>query len=100
MRLGFNSVQGKYQDLVLHEIPEAVVERDIAIFLETETKRIRNDYNSTIISALQLPENWPSKPDLETLVNMSVPLFLFAATACRFIGELIEGNPQEQLPYF
>ncbi|KAG9253804.1 uncharacterized protein F5Z01DRAFT_681771 [Emericellopsis atlantica] len=100
VRLGFHGVQGTYQDLVLHEIPETVVKTDIAIFIETETKRIRNDYNDTTISALQLPESWPSRPDLEALVNMSVPLFIFAATACRFIGELMEGNPQEQLETF
>ncbi|KAI6779000.1 uncharacterized protein J7T54_004494 [Emericellopsis cladophorae] len=100
VRLGFHGVQATYQDLVLHEIPETVVKADIAVFIETETKRIRNDYNGTTIKALQLPENWPSRPDLEALVSMSVPLFIFAATACRFIGELMEGKPQEQLETF
>ena len=33
IRLGFSAIHGQYQDLVLHEIPEPVVEHDISTYL-------------------------------------------------------------------
>ena len=32
IRLGFTGIKGKYQDLVLHEIPKPIIEHDIAAF--------------------------------------------------------------------
>ncbi|KAG5802412.1 hypothetical protein H9Q74_013588 [Fusarium xylarioides] len=40
IRLGFSEVQGLYQDLVLHEIPEQIVKHDIIVFLNDEFEKI------------------------------------------------------------
>ncbi|GKT86188.1 vegetative incompatibility protein HET-E-1 [Colletotrichum tofieldiae] len=97
VRLGFNAVQGTYNNLVLHEIPAPVIEHDIAAFLEYELARIRDDYNSSVSKERQLPPLWPDQSNIQALVRMAVPLFIFAATTCRFLGQRRCGNPEHQL---
>ncbi|EPS43385.1 hypothetical protein H072_2594 [Dactylellina haptotyla CBS 200.50] len=41
--------------------------------------KIREEY--------ELPEDWPGDEKIQTLVEMAVPLFIYAATLCRFIGD-------------
>ncbi|KAK0710404.1 hypothetical protein B0T21DRAFT_352613 [Apiosordaria backusii] len=97
IRLGFNEIKGKYQDLVLHEIPKPIIEHDIATYLDFELARIRNDYNALSPGGRQLPHDWPGSQIVKDLVQMAVPLFIFAATACRFIRDRKYGGPDRQL---
>ncbi|KAE8334733.1 hypothetical protein BDV24DRAFT_172015 [Aspergillus arachidicola] len=76
IRLGFKQ-DNNHQDLILHELPKPVIERDIRLFLEHKLSEIQNGRS--------LPPAWPGKKATEELVQISVPLFIFAATACRFI---------------
>ncbi|EAQ88969.1 hypothetical protein CHGG_05588 [Chaetomium globosum CBS 148.51] len=91
IRLGFKDVQGKYQGLALHQIPEQVVEQDISTFLASELTRIKGDYNG------QVPLGWPGEGDIRTLAQMAVPLFIFAATVCRFVDDQGRSNPAKRL---
>jgi hypothetical protein len=91
IRLGFKDVQGKYQGLALHQIPEQVVEQDISTFLGYELARIKKAYNG------QLPLGWPGEDDIRTLAQMAVPLFIFAATVCRFVDDKGRSNPAKRL---
>jgi hypothetical protein len=97
VRLGFKSIHGKYQDLVLHEIPKPIISHDIAAFLNYELARIKEDYNNITPSELQLSEGWPGSQSMDALVHMAVPLFIFAATVCRFIGDPAWSDPAGQL---
>ncbi|KAK3897806.1 hypothetical protein C8A05DRAFT_38616, partial [Staphylotrichum tortipilum] len=97
IRLGFRDIEGKYQDLVLHEIPKPIIERDIAVFLNFELARIRNDYNALSPADQQLPLDWPGCQTAQALVEMAVPLFIFAATICRFIRDPAWCDPDGQL---
>ncbi|PNP58274.1 hypothetical protein THARTR1_01789 [Trichoderma harzianum] len=97
LRLGFRKIEGTYKDLVLHEVPVPIIESDILKFLEYELLKIRNDYNLTRPDELKLPESWPDNHDIDILVKMAVPLFIFASTTCRFIADCRHGNPQRQL---
>ncbi|KXX73153.1 Vegetative incompatibility protein HET-E-1 [Madurella mycetomatis] len=97
IRLGFSSIKGKYQDLVLHEIPKPIIEHDIAAFLNSELAGIRNDYNALSPGGLQLLPDWPGSQTVQLLVEMAVPLFIFAATVCRFIGDPAWCDPNGQL---
>ncbi|KAK3902612.1 hypothetical protein C8A05DRAFT_15350, partial [Staphylotrichum tortipilum] len=98
VRLGFSDIEGKYQDLVLHEIPKPIIEHDIATFLDFELARIRHDYNAVSPADRQLPPEWPGCHVVQALVDMAVPLFIFAATMCRFIRE--SGyDPRQQLTH-
>ncbi|KAL4980453.1 hypothetical protein BDW66DRAFT_147394 [Aspergillus desertorum] len=42
---------------------------------------------SNIRDENSLPPDWPRDDEIEKLVELSVPLFIFAATVCRFIGD-------------
>lgn len=100
IRLGFSEVQGTYQDLVLHKIPIQIVEHDIYAFLADEFRRIRDSFNMTVGDERKLPSDWPGQQTLQDLTQMAVPLFIFAATVCRFIDNRKRGNPQKQLREF
>ncbi|KAH7201202.1 hypothetical protein DER44DRAFT_827832 [Fusarium oxysporum] len=93
IRLGFSEVQGSYQDLVLHEIPVEIVEHDILVFLNNEFKKIRHSFNMTVGGERKLPPDWPGRRTVQSLAQMAVPLFIFAATVCRFVGDRKRDSP-------
>ncbi|KAJ5390254.1 uncharacterized protein N7496_001322 [Penicillium cataractarum] len=76
--LGFSEIADhRYQNLALHEIPEEVTERDIRLFLQDRFATIKHDRNFS--------QDWPGDDVIQKLVTMSVPLFISAATICRYI---------------
>ncbi|KAJ5936835.1 WD40-repeat-containing domain protein [Penicillium verhagenii] len=76
--LGFSEItEDKYRDLALHEIPEEVTEHDIHLFLQDRFAKIRQDRD--------IFQGWPGDEAIQQLVTMSVPLFISAATVCRYI---------------
>jgi NACHT domain len=75
--------------LVLHEIEPTVVATDIQLFLKSSLKATRQLY--------RLDELWPSEQEVNTLVQLSSGLFIFAATAIRFIHHESYNDPQGQL---
>ena len=92
IRLGFKQMlDGTYQDLILHNIPKVTIENDIAIFLEHELRVVSKQRS--------LPLGWPSKEQIQALVQMAIPLFIFASTACRYIGDERD-NPKKRLEIF
>ncbi|KAI3572621.1 hypothetical protein IWW34DRAFT_637073 [Fusarium oxysporum f. sp. albedinis] len=97
IRLGFSEVQGSYQDLVLHDIPTQIVEHDIIVFLDDEFRKIRHEFNLTVCDERKLPPDWPGRPTVQSLAQMAVPLFIFAATVCRFVGDSRRRNPRTRL---
>ena len=44
-------------------------------------------YNAEPPSGTPLDDDWPGDKVLEILAEMAVPLFIFAATICRFVGD-------------
>lgn len=92
IRLGFKNHE--YHNLILHELPKTVVEDDIRLFLKNKLADIRHEHPLSL--AYPLPPVWPGNEIIEKLVNMAVPLFVFAATLCRFIGD-VDGVPDERL---
>ncbi|KAJ4865555.1 NACHT domain-containing protein [Trichoderma breve] len=75
-RLGFKDMgESYYQDLILHEIPEADIEHDIRFFLNHRLAEVRK--------SRMLREEWPGEININTLTTISTPLFIFAATMCR-----------------
>ena len=45
----------------------------------------------------QLTQDWPDQSSFDTLVKMTVPLFIVAATICRFISDRKIGTPRKLL---
>lgn len=95
IRLGFKDISGTYEGLALHEMEESVIKEDISTFLEHDLATIRNDYNRQVLPKRQLPTDWPGERNVQILVDMATPLFIFAATVCRFICDRRCGRPYE-----
>ncbi|KAJ9481264.1 hypothetical protein VN97_g12229 [Penicillium thymicola] len=89
IQLGFSEIRNQdYQDLVLHNIPEAVTAHDISFFLNWRLSKVRKQRS--------LPVDWPGGTDIQALVTLSVPLFIFAATVCRVLEDP-QWDPEESL---
>jgi hypothetical protein len=80
VRHGFSLVPDQdHQDFVLHDISQSVVNGDIFNFLQ--------DALSDVQQKFALTENWPGEEAIRHLVRKSAGLFIWASTACQFIGE-------------
>ena len=89
IRLGFSEMSStEYQDVILHEVRKETIGRDIFVFFKCEFEKIRKQRG--------LPLHWPGEETICVLVEMAVPLFIFAATVCRFIGDK-RSNPRRNL---
>lgn len=93
IRLGFKNIKGTYEDLVLHELPAPTIEHDITVFLRHKLNLIKKEADQRQ-EERKLPENWPGEAAMQKLVTMAMPLFIFASTICRLIGDYRLGNPQ------
>ncbi|SCO91194.1 related to RSA4-WD-repeat protein required for maturation and efficient intra-nuclear transport [Fusarium oxysporum] len=90
---GFRAIDGSYQNMELHRIPQSIIEFDISVFLHHEFAKIRENFNMLVEEGLELPVHWPGEANLMKLTMAASPLFIFAATLCRFISDSHLGNP-------
>lgn len=97
IRLGFAKISGSYRALILHDMPADTIKHDIMTFLLHEFERIRDDFNSLAPKELELPTMWPGEVVIDRLTNMAVPLFIFAATVCRFVKDYKVDSPSDRL---
>ncbi|CAG8140451.1 unnamed protein product [Penicillium nalgiovense] len=88
IRLGFEGIADAHQDLVLHEIEMPVIEHDISLYFEDQFQRLKQRRS--------FPSDWPGDAATKGLVDRAVPLFIAAATLCRFIDDA-KWNPQKRL---
>jgi hypothetical protein len=72
-------LQAEHQDFILHNVPATIVNHDILLFLEYNLRIIRQEWT--------LGADWPGELVLRQLVLYACGLFIWAATACRFIRE-------------
>ncbi|KAL4756765.1 uncharacterized protein BDW70DRAFT_144418 [Aspergillus foveolatus] len=66
------------QYLILHTIPEPIITRNISPFLKYRFSKLRKKHSI-------LPEGWPAKDRLQTLVIIGILLLIFTTTVCRFL---------------
>jgi hypothetical protein len=71
--------QAEHQDFMLHNVPPTIVNHDIRLFLEYNLGTIRQEWS--------LGADWPGEVVLRQLILYACGLFIWAATACRFIRE-------------
>jgi NACHT domain len=80
IRHGFYQIPDtEHQDFILHSISPSVVDRDISNFLEYNLGLIRQERC--------LGTGWPGEQVIKRLVQKASGLFIWAATACRFVSE-------------
>ncbi|KAJ5697656.1 hypothetical protein N7488_011340 [Penicillium malachiteum] len=73
---GFQPIDN--DEVILHEIESSIIKDDLGVFLRERLGRIRDGY--------RLAESWPGEEITSILVNMAVPLFIYAATIYRFLN--------------
>ncbi|KAH0425835.1 g-protein beta wd-40 repeats containing [Colletotrichum camelliae] len=96
----FGSIAGFYQEIILQEVEKDFIDQDISTYMDVTLTKVRDQWNRrTRGKALSIPANWPGRESLGILVDHARPLFIFAATACRFVQDYRRGNPKEQLEY-
>jgi hypothetical protein len=89
IRIGFKQMtNGAFQNVVLHEIPQTSIKHDIRVFLEYQLGNIRQSQF--------LSPDWPGADQIQALIDLALPLFIYAATVCRYIGTK-GGDPEEYL---
>jgi hypothetical protein len=80
IRHGINQIpEAEHRDFILHNISPAIIDHDISIFLEYNLRIIRQER--------ALAADWPGEHAIKCLVQNASGLFIWAATACRFIRE-------------
>jgi NACHT domain len=80
IRLGFRDIsRAEHQDFVLHNISQSVIGHDLTAFVHHELAIIRRKHGFT--------SDWPGEQITKLLVQKAGGLFIWAATACRFIGD-------------
>ena len=67
------------QDFVLQNISLSIIEHDISVFFEHNLEIIRQE--------CRLATGWPGEEATKLLVQRAGGLFIYAATACRFIRQ-------------
>jgi len=71
--------EAEHHDFVLHNISPSIIDHDISIFLE---------YNLRLIGQERcLDPGWPGQQVIKCLTQNASGLFIWAATACRFVRE-------------
>ena len=93
IRLGFKKdiPASDHQNFILHHISQPIIEHDITVFLRHELENIRTDCEGSSTS-----QGWPGEAKIELLCKKACGLFIYASTACRFIGDR-SWNPEENL---
>jgi hypothetical protein len=95
IRSGFKDVPVDVLDYMkLHEIPQPIIRQDITTFFAYRFAQIQDQYAK---DGWPLSPGWPGSEVLSTLVEMAVPLFIFAATICRFVEDPLWSDPSSQL---
>ncbi|PMD42130.1 YVTN repeat-like/Quino protein amine dehydrogenase [Hyaloscypha variabilis F] len=80
IRCGISQVPAtKHHNVVLHNISLSIVDNDISLFFQHELGRISQEHC--------LDDGWPGTDVVAALVRKASGLFIWAATACRFVRE-------------
>ena len=90
IRLGFKSIPHIiYRDLLLHQVDRSIVNHDIRLFLVNEMAKIS--------SRRKMASGWPGEDAIDLLVERADSLFIYAATASRYVGESLRIPPEQRL---
>ena len=94
IRLGFRNdiPASEHQDFILHHISQPTIEHDITVFLYHELEKIWRDREDSSGTS----QGWPGATKVELLCKKACGLFIYASTACRFIGDR-SWDPEENL---
>lgn len=85
VELGFKNMSGDLHfDIRLEDAQAMSIADDIRTFYQYEFAKIRED---SLLGFDALPADWPGERSVQMLVDLAVPLFIFAFTVARYISE-------------
>ncbi|KAL3485437.1 hypothetical protein BJX62DRAFT_242934 [Aspergillus germanicus] len=88
IRIGFSQLaRGVYDRLILHDVGEETINHDIRVVLVEEMRRTVQDYNAVASADVVLVPDWPGPKRIDQLAEIATPLFISAATICRFLAD-------------
>jgi hypothetical protein len=94
IRISFEQIgQRHYQHTPLHKVDDSMTKHDITLYLTQKFSEIQQNPEH------DLPRGWPGEEQIETLATRAAPLFIFAATVCRFVADS-NFDPNERLQEF
>jgi NACHT domain len=79
------------EKMILHDIEASVIQQDIRLYISTELAKIPEKLG------LHMPTDWATEIQMNSLVEKSGKLFVYAATAIRFIGDDHVPDPRRHL---
>ena len=80
----------RHRDIILNDIPRAIVDKDILTFFEEKLRVLRSWWDT-------LPSDWPGREIINLLVSRAHGLFIYASTVCRFLEQNGKQWPPEDL---
>jgi hypothetical protein len=85
---GFKSMApSAYRDMVLQDaVPRETIEQDINAYIRDEFSKIREKFNADAPIEIRPGHDWPDSQTFQILVDMASPLFIVAATVCRYVS--------------
>jgi hypothetical protein len=86
IRRAFTSLPRLRTAFYLHEADKDVVKGDIRMYLETSLAKIKADQDHTF-DTLDTLDIWPPQSEISALLDRSGTLFIYAATAIRYISQ-------------
>ncbi|THY70618.1 WD40 repeat-like protein [Aureobasidium pullulans] len=93
IRHEFRDMQDNIRHVViLHDIPQKIIAHDIEAFFRSEFRELASTARNSDRKLL----DWPGDESICKLVDMALPLFIFASTVCRFVKDPTR-NPEHQL---
>jgi hypothetical protein len=91
MMMNAPEMSGPTNVLVLHAVDASIVEADIGLYLTSEFERIARREHMPLHD-----QAWPAQKEIDALVALATPLFVFASTAIKFIDNGVS-SPRHQL---
>ncbi|KAF3934303.1 hypothetical protein ABW19_dt0206079 [Dactylella cylindrospora] len=88
VRSGFKSISEElHEDIALHVVQEQTIQHDITVlFKYTFQNILKNHPVQHFNKSRRISSSWPGEDTLAALVNLTTPLFISAATICKFIS--------------
>ncbi|TFY75521.1 hypothetical protein EWM64_g8491 [Hericium alpestre] len=86
---GMTELKDNTQHLAMNNISPGIVTRDITQYLQKQLAAVAHCYD--------IRSSWPSDDEMAALVHQANRLFIFAATAVKFVQDLRYSDPEAQL---
>lgn len=85
----YAGLRDRTHSLLLGELPQDMIQRDITTYLRASLAAVRDNY--------YLADVWPGSEKTQRLVDLASGLFIFAATAVKYIDDRSVDDPETQL---